>query len=360
MSAAPSLIPELEDVIQNGSQEKRAETVKRIAGLFVDGADHFTEAHVGLFDDVLGRLIVEIEAKTRMELAIRLAPIANAPLELMRGFAKDDEIAIAAPVLRRSPRLSDDDLVDIAKSKGQAHLLAISGRAEIATVVTDVLVRRGDRDVVRTVAENPKASLSNDSFATLVKRAETDSILAEKVGLRADIPAHLFRDLLVQATEVVQRRLMAAADGETQAEIRRVLDKVSGEVRSKASLRDFRAAQHAVLTLQKAGRLGEPELLEFARSGMYEEAVCALAMLCAVPIDVIERLMSGERSDPILILCRARGFGWPMARALMLARPGGRGTSTQALDTAYGHFERLSASTAQRVLRFWQLRPGAA
>jgi hypothetical protein len=69
--------------------------------------------------------------------------------------------------------------------------------------------------------------------------------------------------------------------------------------------------------------------------------------------------MSGERSDPILILCRARGFGWPTARALMLARPGGRGTSTQALDTAYGHFERLSAATAQRVLRFWQLRPGA-
>ena len=53
MSASASLIPELEDVIQHGSQDKRAATVKRIANLFVDGAPHFNEDHIGLFDDVL-------------------------------------------------------------------------------------------------------------------------------------------------------------------------------------------------------------------------------------------------------------------------------------------------------------------
>ena len=63
MSASASLIPELEDVIQNGSQEKRALMLKRIANLFSDGAASFNEDHVGLFDDVLCRLVIEIEPR---------------------------------------------------------------------------------------------------------------------------------------------------------------------------------------------------------------------------------------------------------------------------------------------------------
>jgi uncharacterized protein (DUF2336 family) len=347
MSASASLIPELEDVIQHGSREKRIETLRRITKLFIDGAERFNEDHVRVFDDFLIRLIEEIERKARMELSNRLAPVDNAPIEVVRRLANDDDVDVAAPVLR---------LVDIASSKSQGHLLAISDRKEIATPVTDVLVRRGDREVVRNVADNPKASLSEMSFASLVKRAEKDGILAEKVGLRPDIPAHLFRDLLVQATEVVQRRLLASAKPETQAEIRRVLQKVSSEVGAKTAQRDYREAQLTVLELHKARKLDEAALVEFAKASEYEEMVAGLSALCAVPIEVIDRLMGGDRPDPVLILCKARSFSWSTARAIILARPGSKATSSQGLDAAYGNFERLSPSTAQRVLRFWQVR----
>jgi uncharacterized protein (DUF2336 family) len=356
MSAAASLIPELEDVIQYGSREKRIETLRRITNLFVDGAERFNEDHVQVFDDVLIRLIDEIESKARMELSNRLAPVGNAPVEVVRRLAQDDDIAVAAPVLKQSPRLAETDLVDIAKSKSQEHLLAISRRNKIATAITDVLVRRGDREVARNVADNPTARFSEESFSTLVKRAENDGVLAEKVGLRPDIPAHLFRDLLVQATEVVQRRLLASAKPETQAEIRRVLQKVSSEVGAKSAPRDYREAQRIVFELHKAGKLDEAALVEFAKAGKYEETVASLAALCAVPIEVIDRLMGGDRPDPVLILAKARGFAWATARAVIMARPGGKGTSSQGLDTAYANFERLSPSTAQRVLRFWQVR----
>jgi uncharacterized protein (DUF2336 family) len=356
MSASASLIPELEDVIQHGSREKRIETLRRITKLFIDGAERFNEDHVRVFDDFLIRLIEEIERKARMELSNRLAPVDNAPIEVVRRLANDDDVDVAAPVLRRSPRLVEIDLVDIASSKSQGHLLAISDRKEIATPVTDVLVRRGDREVVRNVADNPKASLSEMSFASLVKRAEKDGILAEKVGLRPDIPAHLFRDLLVQATEVVQRRLLASAKPETQAEIRRVLQKVSSEVGAKTAQRDYREAQLTVLELHKARKLDEAALVEFAKASEYEEMVAGLSALCAVPIEVIDRLMGGDRPDPVLILCKARSFSWSTARAIILARPGSKATSSQGLDAAYGNFERLSPSTAQRVLRFWQVR----
>ena len=51
MGAAPaSLLPELEEVVQHGSAEKRAETLRRITGLFLDGASAFKDEHVAVFD----------------------------------------------------------------------------------------------------------------------------------------------------------------------------------------------------------------------------------------------------------------------------------------------------------------------
>src|ERR1043166_3181525 len=189
MASPASLIPELEDVLAHGSAERRVLTLQRITTLFRSGADRFTEDHVRVFDDVLGRLIAEIEAKARAELANRLAPVRNAPVQVGRRLATDDDLSVAGPVLVQSRRLGDADLVDIARSKSQAHLLAISTRSAIAEPVTDVLIERGDREVARSVAQNRAARLSEGGFSTLVERAEADGDLAEKVGSRAHISA---------------------------------------------------------------------------------------------------------------------------------------------------------------------------
>jgi uncharacterized protein (DUF2336 family) len=359
MAVPASLIPELEEVLQHGSAERRARTLERITSLFLNGADQYNEEHVGLFDGVFLLLIEEIETKARAELSHRLAPVSNAPIEAVRRLANDDDIAVAGPVLEQSPRLRESDLVDIAKTKSQAHLLAISGRTGIAEPVTDELVRRGDRQVVRNVADNRKARLSDRSFSTLVSQAEEDGILAEKVGMRPDIPPRLFRELLLKATEVVQQRLVAAAKPETQAEIRRVLTRISQEV-DAAKSRDYTAAERIVQALHQQGKLDETALVDFAETGKYEQMIAALSRLCAVPIDVVDRLMGGDRPDPILILCKSAGWEWPTAKTLIMARPGRKGTSSSAgLDTAFTNFERLSPATAQRVMRFWQARPAA-
>jgi uncharacterized protein (DUF2336 family) len=356
MATPASLIPELEDVLQNGSAERRARTLQRITSLFLNGAEQYNDDHVRLFDGVFLRLIEEIETKARAALAESLAPVGNAPIESVRRLAKDDDIAVAGPVLEQSPRLKEADLVEIARTKSQAHLLAISGRTGIAEAVTDEVVHRGDRQVVRRVADNPDAQFSERSFTTLVNQAEEDGILAEKVGTRPDIPPRLFRELLLKATEVVQQRLIAAAKPETQAEIRRVLAKVSHEV-ATATSRDFTAAERAIEALHQQGALNEGALIGFAQAGKYEEMVVALSRLCVVPVDVVDRLMGGDRPDPILILCKSAGWEWPTAKTLILARPGSKGSSSIGLDNAFTNFERLSPATAQRVMRFWQARP---
>jgi uncharacterized protein (DUF2336 family) len=358
--ASAVLIPELEEVIQSGSAERRAQMLQKITDLFLNGAGQFNEDHVSLFDDVFGRLINEIETKARSELSNRLAPVGNAPLRVVRRLAKDDDISVAGPILQHSGRLADSDLMHIAKTKSQAHLLAISGRRGIAEPVTDVLVLRGDQAVARSVAENPGARLSEDAFSALIKRAEQDAALAEKVGTRADIPPQKFRELVLRATAVVQQRLLASARPDIQSEIQQVLAKVSGEVGARPIVRDYSAAQRRIAVMRREERLNEAQIQEFARGGRVEELVAALAQLCAVPIEVVDRLMGGDRIDPILILGKSAGWVWPTVKAVIMARPGSGDASSQGLDDAFANFERLSPATAQRVMRFWQTRPAPA
>ena len=128
MGGTLSLIPELEDIVQRGSRARRREILQRITALFLAGAGRYDDAQVDLFDDVFSLLIDEIESKARAELSRQLAPISNAPVNVVRTLANDDDIAVAEPVLKLSPRLSETDLIDIADSKGQDHLRAISER----------------------------------------------------------------------------------------------------------------------------------------------------------------------------------------------------------------------------------------
>ena len=336
MGAPASLLPELEDVVQHGSAEKRAETLRRITSLFLDGAVGFNDEHVALFDDVIGCLIEEIETKALAELARRIAPVANAPAGVVSTLAKSDDIEVAGPMIKQA-KLDDPDLMYIAETKGQAHLLALSARSDIGEKLSDIIVTRGDREVARSIATNHQARLSEGAFTTLVKRAEQDGVLAERVGLRADIPPRLFRQLLMQASDVVQKRLLAQAKPDTQAEIRRVLAKVTDEVAAKAAPRNYTAALAAVRALHKDRKLTEADIAEFANSGKYEETIAALATVCAVPVEVVDRLMNGERADPVLILARAAGFGWPTVKAIINSRPGAK-PSGQTIDAAYENF----------------------
>ena len=356
MGAPASLLPELEDVVQHGSAEKRAETLRRITSLFLDGAAAFNDEHVAVFDDVIGYLIEEIETRALAELAIRLAPVPNAPVGVVTRLAESDDIAVAEPVLKKA-RISDPELIRIAQTKGQAHLLALSSRGKVSEALADVIVARGDREVSRSIAINAAAKLSENAFSTLIKRAEQDGVLAERVGQRTDIPPRLFRQLLMQASDVVQKRLLAQAKPETAAEIRKILARVTDEVGARAAPRNYTAALTAVRQMHKDGRLSEADIVAFAEAGKYEETIAALATLCAVPVEVVDRLMNGERADPVLILARAAGFGWPTVRSVICSRPGPK-PSRDVLDAALENFERLTPGTAQRVVRFWQVRAG--
>jgi uncharacterized protein (DUF2336 family) len=316
-----------------------------------------------VFDDVLGHLIKRIEGKALAELSRRLGPINNAPTEIVQRLARDDNIAVAEPILTQSARLSDKDLIEIASTKTSAHLLAISARSQIGTNVTDVLLQRGDRNVFHKLAGNSGASFSEGGFATLVKHSERDEQLAEKVGLRLDVPLRLFRELLLRATEAVRSRLLALAGPESRDQIQRVLAAISEDTDQEAGFQnehDYAEAQARVLAMRTAGKLNEAAIFEFAKMGRHADMVAALSLLCGAPLKLVENLLQSENREAVLVPCKAGALEWPTVRVILTCRSIGRAISDQDLDAARADYYKLSENNAKRVLRFWQVRQTAS
>src|ERR1700716_2669433 len=206
MTVATSLIPGLDEIVRHGDPKRRAEAARRVAELFLLGAKDFRPDHVDLFDGVLIDLVPRAELAARADLAERLSVLANAPRALVGQLAREDEISIAGPLLRRSPVIDEGALIEIARNKGQGHLLAMSERPKLAPDLTDVIVRRGDREVVRRAAVNAGAEFSQTGYSTLIKRASQDGVLTLKVGQRDDLSSQQLKDLLEGSIDIIRRR----------------------------------------------------------------------------------------------------------------------------------------------------------
>ena len=352
-----SLIAELEVAVKSGTPEKRVETLRRVTSLFLGESDQLNEQQIGVFDDVLVHLIQRIETKALAQLSTSLAPVDNAPIEVIRRLSGHDEITVAGPVLTQSNRLSEYDLIAIAKSKGQGHLLAISERSSLTESLTDVLVERGDRAVTHRLARNSGARFSESGFTALVRKSEMDEGLAEKLGLRLDIPLQLLRPLLSRATDLVRSQLLAGATPENRDQIQRTLASIANEVgREAIDPRDFKRADSLVSELNRHGKLTETVLDGFAREHRYEEMTATLALFCGAKSELIERLLRTVRPDGLIVACKAAKLNWSTVSTILKARFSRHSISDQELDEAKKAFIELSQGSAQRTMRFMQVQ----
>jgi len=348
-----SLIQELQDAISNESAGRRAVALNRVTDLFLEYGALLTAEQIAVFDNLLLGFIEDCEATTLAELARKLARVPFAPTAVVRRLAIHCDTAVASPILTSSERLSNEDLLQVATSRGQEHLLAIAGRFALDAVLTDAIIELGDREVRRRLAANPGASMTRGGFVRLVAASKGDPLLAEKVGLRVDLPAKLLRELLDNATSAVHSRLANRAPAQLRAEIQRYVDCISQQTKRDAERpRDLCSAVDLVKRLEKSRELTEDKVAEFAADRQYEAIIATLAAMTSSPIALIEPLMRVHRHDGLITACRAADLSWETTRAVVLSRL----MSAADVDLAQLHrkYEEMSFSSAKRALLIWR------
>jgi uncharacterized protein (DUF2336 family) len=355
MAEAKSFLRDLDDAVLRGTAESRARALWHTTDLLIAG--RYSDDEIWTFGEVIGRLADEIEVAARAQLARRLAGFDNAPVNVIHKLAFDDSIDVAGPILRESGRLESYALVANVCTKSQSHMLAISKRKSLEEIVTDVLVTRGDQDVVNSVATNKGARFSDFGFLHMIKRAEGDSILAEQLGLRQDIPRHLFQQLIAKASDDVKERLQRERPAMAE-QIRTSVTDVAGRLQSKFGpvSRSYFVAKRTVTTQHQLGNLNENSISGYARSHKFDEVTIGLSLLCALPGDVIERALVDRNREMALILAKALDFSWATTMSLLFLGAKDHRITAHDLRALESEFGRLNVETSRSVLRVYQSR----
>ena len=349
-----SIMGELDAALKSGSEARRIDMLARITDVFTADAPRYSEEQVRFFDDLMVRLIESVGSSARATLAVKLAPIGNAPSAVIHALAFDHDIQVAGPVLTRSERLQEQALLSSARTKSLQHLLAISRRHDLGEPVTDLLIERGDRKLNLSTVRNGSARISDFGFRLLVKWATGDDELAAVVGMRPDIPRPHFLVLLESASRNVRARL-AAAKPQAKSAAEQTVNDIVGADDSNAPARQ--AAMLARLERQhRLGRLTEAEIAQFANDRKLDETAAGLAIVCNMPADVVERALLDRNSELTLILAKVAGLSPESTRAILGLRGPERGASSQDIERALDNYGRLPVDTACRVLGFFRDR----
>jgi uncharacterized protein (DUF2336 family) len=285
---------------------KRHELLRALTDVFLTSAPDWRPQERELLDDIIEKVLDEVEPLARQELAERLAERADAPRRVVVKLA-GDTIAVAAPVLTHSPVLHDDDLARLAREKSQDHLLAIAKRSWVSERITDILVDRGGDPVLDLIAENLGAQFSLPGSAALIAKARTRGTLWQRLIVRDDLADRISGQMTPALAESMAAEMGRRGVDFDAAQSRVLLWEMKETLaaRLRAATVPARALDE-LMTLMAAGHL---RLCEVVVELADADRVFDLAKLICGRVDleshVFVRHLFAPNVEPLMKACRA-------------------------------------------------------
>lgn len=348
---------ELEQLAREDSSERRRELLRSLTDMFLEGSQDRSGVEDDLFGDVVCRVLDDVVEEARVELAERVAPLTNFPKDVVKKLAEDD-ITVALPVLQQSPVLSDEDLVEIARGKSQDHLLAISRRETLREAVTDVLVSRGDSQVLHSVTANAGARFSREGFGVLAKRCDGDERLQERLVVRPDMPREVAAKLEPLLTGELKQRLktMLAMSGEDEFE-----GYVSrAKSRLEDALKDSRRERLEVRVLIGEVKSGKKTLSDavtkLAKDNRPVHLGWLIAAVAELPENIVSNTLLKVNGLPLAVTCKALDLTSEAFRALANMRCKRLKLPANEADRLVQQYREIAPADAQRTVRFLKVR----
>ncbi len=353
-----SKLHDLIELAHEPSSERRRELLRGVTDLFFTSDVTQGGAEMALFDDVLSQLTGEMEVAVRAELAQRMAGIETPPKGLIGALARDYMIEVAGPVLAQSTALSEDDLLSVARTRGQDYLRAISQRPTVTEALSEAIVERGDDHTLQTLLANDGARMSRETHEMVVDRAVENPALHAAVVQRATLPL----DLLNEMYFVVEARLRDEIMKRNSEVDPTELDNALAAGRKQLAARDgalppdYEDAEKSIRTMRVRGAITPPVLAGFLRNRETTKFLVALSELAEIDFHTARRILERRELDALSIVCKAAGFerSLYLTFAVLILD---RDDNAMGRAREYGElYEALPREAAQRTIRFWRMR----
>lgn len=258
---------------------------------------------------LLNHIAEDSAEMVRRALAVTLKNSPKLPREIAVKLAKDIE-TIAVPVLTHSPVFSDQDLIDILKSKAAAKVIAVAKRVSVSDYVARAIIRFGDSLAVAEVAANDGALISEETASEMLEIYKNDdligqNIIAQGMIARRDLPPRIVEKMISLVSEDVAVELVKqhsvpveiAIDLASRTRERAVLDFLdhSWVAKDLVSL---------VKAIDQQGRLTSSLIIRAAGSGQMRFVEHALAQLSGVGIRKAVLMVHDGGPFGLKALCR--------------------------------------------------------
>lgn len=192
-------------LVKGETAEERATVAHKLCRRIA--IDHLTEEEKSFADEIVQVLLKDAAELVRRTLAVTLRNSPRLSRDAARKLAEDVE-TVAEPILRSSPVLTDDDLVEIVLAASAAKQEAIASRRALSSKVTETIVYNGFVEAVRTLAANDGAEWTDTAYDASLERFGDDEELKSALVFRSRLPLHVTEKLVSQVSGAVFDRLV--------------------------------------------------------------------------------------------------------------------------------------------------------
>lgn len=279
---------------------------------------------------ILETLMRDQAIRVRRALADGLKYMMGAPPDLVRGLARDEDARVAAPLLRHSPVLDDDDLVEIVEDGAPdwAHQ-AIAAREHVSERVSAALVNAGADPTVTRLLKNGAAEIGEPALEDIVERAPMVEAWHEPLVRRPSLPARLVRKIAGFVSGPLNTVLSGKAAAPLRADNwneppRGHGSQTAGERKagwSPARKMDdgkVEGPKERALQLHRDGTLTDSVIEMALNANEREFVIAALALRAGVHMRGVQRIVGGASGKGMTALCWKAGV--PMRFAIELQR----------------------------------------
>jgi uncharacterized protein (DUF2336 family) len=323
----------------NPDGTRREDIYLAVASLFRTQAPMLSERERSLMRDILQRLTHDVEMAIRINLAEHLADDANAPLDLI-SLLCDDTIEVARPIILRSRRLTDQDLLGFIAEATSAHQAACAERPNIGEPVCDVLSRSDAEPVLVALVRNATARIASATFETLVEKSKQLAQLQEPLVQRKDLPSPLATKMCEWVSEALKSRI-----AETHPFAFETFSHAAGQaqqaVQSTPAAKSPEGARKLVDKLATAGQLKAGFLLRVLHQGQMDLFELAFASMLGVTPEDMKRMLYDSGARPVALACRAVGIDRCVFSTVFNLSRGGRRISAKLTPAERTEVERV-------------------
>lgn len=297
----------LAELAVNPQANSRDDIYLAVASLYNSQGDLLSPRERLLMREILMRLTRDVEMAIRIKLAEKLADDDKAPVDLILLLC-DDKIEVARPIILRSRKLSDNDILSFVTEASVAHQTACAQRPHIGEPVTSALARLDAEPVLIALVRNVTAHITSSTFETLVEKSKKIASLHEPLANRDDLPSPLATQMCGWVSDALKSHIVRSHRVSPEA-VAQAVGTAARQVMEPGGKADFsESARKLVDKLYAGGQLKAGFLLRVLHQGQMDMFETAFAKLLDMDIPSLRRILYQNGPRPVALACRAAGI----------------------------------------------------